>query len=100
LDVAAIDPTQFLQRLPERADPGLIVRIVRACGQKYADTPHPLGLLRTCRERPRGCRAAEKRDELAPLHARPSEHALGNVQSLALCDWAAREKWHTTGLRC
>ena len=27
--VAAIDPTQFLQRLPERTDPGLIVRIVR-----------------------------------------------------------------------
>jgi len=28
-----------------------------------------MGLLRARRERPRGCRAAEQRDELAPLHS-------------------------------
>src|SRR5690349_10956827 len=33
---------------------------------QYAHAPHPLRLLRARRERPRGCRAAEKRDELAP----------------------------------
>ena len=48
-----MDPTQFLQRLQERPDPGLIFRIVRGCGQEHADTPHPLGLLRARRERPR-----------------------------------------------
>jgi len=31
------------------------------------DVPHPLGLLRTRRERPR-CRAADERDEFAPFH--------------------------------
>src|SRR5262249_36908496 len=34
---------------------------------KPADAPHPLAMLRTCRERPR-CRAAEQRDELAAFH--------------------------------
>ena len=34
----------------------------------HANRPHPLTLLRARRERPRGCRAAEERDERAPLH--------------------------------
>ena len=34
---------------------------------EHADAPHPLGLLRARRERPRRRRAAEQRDELAPL---------------------------------
>src|SRR5262245_17344332 len=80
--VAADGPTQLPQRLQERPDAGLIFRIVRGCGQEYADAPHPLALLRTRRERARG-RAAEQRDELAPLHsitssARPSSGS-GNV---------------------
>ena len=56
------------QRLQERRDAGLTFRIVRGCGQEHADAPHPLGLLRARRKRPRGRRAAEKRDELAPFH--------------------------------
>src|SRR5262249_38919908 len=47
---------------------GLIFRIVRACGQEYADVTHPLGLLRARCERPRRRCAAEKRDEIAPLY--------------------------------
>ena len=41
----------------------------------------------------------QKRDELASLHV-PSarDHALYNGSSLALCDQAASEKWHTTDL--
>src|SRR5262245_4582263 len=35
------------------------------CVQEH-DAPHPLALLHPRRERPRGCRAAEQRDELAP----------------------------------
>src|SRR5262249_30184133 len=65
--VAAIDPTQVLQRLPECVDPRLIVRIVRRCGQQYANVPHALGLLRAHRGRPRRY-AAKQRDELAPVH--------------------------------
>jgi hypothetical protein len=30
---------------------------------------HPLALLRARRERPRGCRAAKKRDEIATFHS-------------------------------
>jgi hypothetical protein len=44
-------------------------------------------------ERPYGYCAAEKRDELASLHA-PTRHI--QCESLALCDRAASEKWHTT----
>jgi hypothetical protein len=32
------------------------------------DAPHPTGLLRARRERPRGRRAAEERDELTTAH--------------------------------
>ena len=65
--VAADGPAQLRQRLQERPDAGLKFRIVRGCGQEHADAPHPLGLLRARRERPRRRRAAEQRDELAPL---------------------------------
>jgi hypothetical protein len=35
---------------------------------KHTDAPHPLGLLRARRERPRHRHAAEQRDEIAPPH--------------------------------
>jgi hypothetical protein len=37
----------------------------------YANAPHPLGLLRARHERPRSRRAANKLDELTPLHVLP-----------------------------
>jgi hypothetical protein len=43
---------------------------------KHADPPHPLALLRARPERPRHRRAAEKRDELAPLYLHPISHGL------------------------
>src|SRR4051794_28650822 len=63
--VAADGPAQQRQRLQERRDPGLKLRIVRNCVQEYADAPHALALLRARRERPCYRRAAEQRDELA-----------------------------------
>ena len=60
-----IDPAQFLQPLQERRDAGLRFRIVRSRVHQHADAPHPLGLLRARRQRPRRRRAAEQRDELA-----------------------------------
>jgi hypothetical protein len=37
----------------------------KAC--QYANTPHPLRLLRVRRERPSRCRSADNRYELAPF---------------------------------
>ena len=33
---------------------------------------------------------------MAPLHVPRKDHGFCNRQSLALCDWAASGKWHTT----
>src|SRR5262245_40311103 len=61
-------PAQYGQPLQERSEAGLPYRIVGECRQEHADAPYPLALLRARRERP-SRRAAEKRDELAPLHS-------------------------------
>jgi len=50
--VTADAPARLLQALQERPDTRLIFRIVRGCGQEYADAPHPFGLLRAGAERP------------------------------------------------
>ena len=80
--VAAVGPAQFLQPLQERRDAGLSFRIVRGQVHEHADAPHPLALLRARRERPRSRRAAEQRDELAPLHV---DHPASPRQSVAAC---------------
>src|SRR5262245_45509271 len=67
-DVAAVDPAQLRELLQECRHAGLKLWIVRGARHQHPDAPHSL-LLRACRERPRRCRAAEQRDELAPaLH--------------------------------
>jgi hypothetical protein len=68
LHIAADGPAQERERLLERPDPGLKFLIVLNCRQEHPDAPHPFRLLRPCRERPRGRRAAEEGDELATLH--------------------------------
>src|SRR5262249_27451502 len=68
-DVAAVDPAQLRELLQECRHAGLKLWIVRGARHQHPDAPHSL-LLRACRERPRRCRAAEQRDELAPaLHS-------------------------------
>src|SRR5262249_6614465 len=52
----------------EGSDASLSFHIGRSRTHEHADPPNPLALLRVCRERPRR-RAAEHRDELAPLHS-------------------------------
>ena len=71
---AVLDPHVAADRSsPVRCSPcgtrrrGLCVRIVRGDGHEHADAPHAFALLRARRERPRRRRAAEQRDELAPL---------------------------------
>src|SRR5262249_32660113 len=61
-------PAQFLQPLQECSEPGHSFRIVRGQVHEHTDAPRTLALLRACRERPRCCRAAEKRDEVAAAH--------------------------------
>ncbi len=67
-DIAALRPSEPFEPLPECREACLHFRIVLGIGHQHADAPHPLGLLRARRERPRR-RAAEQRDELAPLHS-------------------------------
>src|SRR5262245_19133813 len=67
LRIAAVCPTQLLQGLPERRNAGLAFGIVCGYGHKNADPPHAITLLRARHPRPRRSRAAEQRDELAPL---------------------------------
>src|SRR5262249_17302929 len=86
--VAAIGPAQFLQALQERRKTRLCLLIIRGQAHEHADPPH---LLRARRERPHR-RAAEQRDELAPLHsiissARASNDG-GTVRPSTLAAWA------------
>jgi hypothetical protein len=69
-------PSDRLESLTQRLKIKLCIRIVLSYAQQHADASHPLGLLRTRRERPRS-HAAEQRDELAPsqwieLHSVPA----------------------------
>jgi hypothetical protein len=59
-DVAAVGPTQLLQRLPERRDIGLRFRIALGERVEQANPPLALALLRAGRKRPRSSRAADK----------------------------------------
>src|SRR5262249_12270120 len=64
--VLALDMTRLLQGLSKRAQTLHVV--LKRCGSEEADH-RECRLLRACRERPRGRRAAEKRDEVATLHS-------------------------------
>src|SRR5262249_38008247 len=64
-DVASFRPTQVLQRLAERRNTRLCLRITLGKAHQHADPSRPAGLLRVRRQRPRRRGAAEKRDELA-----------------------------------
>ena len=69
-EVSAVGPASFLQALDEGVAAGLPFRIsCRQIAHQHADAPHPLALLRACRQRPCNCRHAEQRDELAPPHS-------------------------------
>jgi hypothetical protein len=63
-DVAVLRPAELLERLAECSDPSLSFRVALGIGHQHANKPHQLGLLRSCRQRPRR-RAADQREELA-----------------------------------
>jgi hypothetical protein len=72
----------------ERRYAGLKYRIICGRRRRHADVPHPLRLLPTLTHRPSGCRAAEQRDELAPvlteLHAGSPRRAGAAPQDIEL----------------
>src|SRR5262249_17480022 len=77
--VSAVGPSYSTELRSERCKATLCLRIV--CGQihEHTDAPHPLGLLRAPRDRPRHGRAAEQRDELAASHSITSSAWASNV---------------------
>src|SRR5262249_44120956 len=79
-DVLARSPSQFFE-LPQKyskTDVRFLIRGGRA--HQHADAPHGIRLLRLRRERPRRRRAAEQRNELAPLHrADPKPKDRGSI---------------------
>src|SRR5262245_29773949 len=87
-DIVALDEAGFLETFTEAGDE--MREWTGRSGTEEPDHRHPL-LLCVSRERPCDRRAAEKSEELAPLHV-PSarDHALR--LSLALCDREARNE--------
>jgi len=67
----------LLQPLQERCVACLPFLIVLDLVREHADAPTALRLLRARSERPRHCRAAEQRDELAPSCMSRKEHCEG-----------------------
>src|SRR5438552_16822730 len=66
--IAAFLPSQLRKLVPECSNVRLRDRSVLRQVKQRANHLHRADLLRTCDERPCGCRAAEQPDELAPPH--------------------------------
>src|SRR6516225_7397663 len=64
--VAALGPAQLLEALQECSVTGLRFPVVRSQAHYDTDAPDALRLLRTRRERPRGCSAAECSQQFPP----------------------------------
>src|SRR5262249_3660965 len=71
-NIAAILPAALLKASLKWGDAPPDVGIGFGDRHQYANPADPLRLLRPRRERPRGCRAADQRDELAPPHSSTS----------------------------
>ena len=72
-NVATIGPAQLLQRVEERCDASLTLAISLRVQDQHSDPANPVRLLCTRQERPRECRTAHKRYELAQPHCSPFE---------------------------
>src|SRR5262249_56607133 len=74
-------PAQFLESLYKRRKAGGRSGVVGSHIHQDANSAPPLRLLRARRERPRG-RAAEQRDENAPLHSITSSASASNLSGI------------------
>src|SRR6516225_5588325 len=84
--IATVHPAQFTQLIHKRCELRLGFRITH----QHADPPHPLGLLRTRRDRPRRS-AAESTDEIATPHGPPSTRAAYPYHGRLRC--ASQQNW-------
>src|SRR5262249_44295937 len=82
LDIAAFDPSQFLECLPECVQVILEFRVVLGMRHEHADATRPFSLLRKLRERPPSRHTTEKGNELAPPHGRLRGSNSRSYQSL------------------
>jgi hypothetical protein len=82
--IPADAPARFLQPLQECRETPLSFRIF--CGEvhEHADPAHFLPLLRSHRNRPRHCRAAEQRDELAASYVNHGTSSAAAVRARAV----------------
>src|SRR4029077_8602798 len=69
LDTAVLRPAEGFQSLPKRDDTRQHFGVVLGVYVQERDASHALRLLRARRERPRGRRAPEQRDESAAPHS-------------------------------
>src|SRR5262249_19604749 len=67
LNVPALHPAELAETVTECRNVALSLRVALGIAHQHTNSPHPVGLLPTRRERP-GRRAAEERDEIAPFH--------------------------------
>src|SRR5215471_2806107 len=87
-DFLALYPPELLEFLPESRDVCLCFPVALRIAHQRSYPPHPVSLLRARRERPRGRRAAQQRDELAALHSITSsamESTPGGTSMLSAC---------------
>src|SRR5262249_42012374 len=86
-DVAPFDPSERRESLLKGSDASLVLRIAVGKSVQKGDPAHSSARLRGRRQRPRCRRAAEQRDELAPVHSiTPSARAcrvIGTVRPSA-----------------
>src|SRR5215469_9315903 len=97
-DIAVLGPPEHLEPLPKRNNAGQYFRIVLDVWMEEHDATHARRLLRARRKRPRRHRAAEKRDELAPVAHSITSSArrrieVGRVRPSAFAVFRFRAKW-------
>src|SRR5262249_37767240 len=66
---ATFVPSELCDLLPECVHAVFVFGVPFGIRHENPYVPHAARLLRARRERPRGCRAAKQRDELAPPHS-------------------------------
>ena len=64
LNITVLGPSKRFKSLPKRRDAALFFRIILGECMHEHDAPHPLALLRSRNDRPRGRRAAELVDKI------------------------------------
>ncbi len=71
-DVLAVRPAKLLERLHQRRQSGLVLRVAFVASHQDADPSHGTGLLRPRHRRQRSGRASEHTENFPPPHVPPS----------------------------